>query len=193
VESINIDDLPEKEIIDEVKAGNRSIWTEVIKKYYAALLNFTIGFTKERESAEELVQDVFVNVWSKKDYLNIDISLRAYLYRATRNHALNYVKRRQFEFDYQKRLADTITPYKNEVDDQYHFNEVETALNEAIEALPEKRREIFKMSRYEDLTYKEISDALEVPVRTVHYQIGLALKELREKLQHLVDPRLMGG
>ena len=190
---MQLDELPEKEIIDAVKAGDRAMWAEVIKKYYTALLNFSMGFTKEKESAEELVQDVFVNVWSKRDYLNIDISLRAYLYRATRNHSLNYVKRRQFEFDYQKGLANSITPYKNEVEDTYRFNEIEQALNDAIEALPTKRREIFKLSRYEDLTYKEIAEALEIPVRTVHYQIGLALKDLRDKLKHLVDPSLMGG
>ena len=78
----------------------------------------------------------------------------------------------------------------NSTDTKIGYSELEQQLNRSIEELPETRRDIFKLSRFEDMTYKEISDTLEIPIRQVHYQIGLALKELREKVQHLVDYKL---
>lgn len=187
------DSVDELTLIEEVKAGNEQAWEYITAKLYEPLLNFIAGMVKDRESAEELTQDVFVNFWAKRDKLNITVSLKAYLYRAARNHTLNFIKRRNFELNYQKGLAQSMVLHKNETEDTYHFSELEKRLYEAIDNLPEKRREIFKLSRFEDLTYKEIAEALEIPVRTVHYQIGLALKELREKLKGYANPNLMGA
>ncbi|KXX72630.1 RNA polymerase sigma-70 factor [Flammeovirga sp. SJP92] len=188
---MNFENLEEEALIDLVKGGDRFAWEYITKEYYQAILNFINGMVKDWETAEELVQDIFVNFWSKRESLNINLSLKAYLYRSARNHTLNFIKRRNFERDYQKGVAERMVISSNDTEDTYHFSELEKRLSEAIEELPEKMKEIFKMSRFEDLTYKEIADALDIPVRTVHYQIGLALKQLREKLKGHVDPSLM--
>ncbi|GAB4340121.1 MAG: RNA polymerase sigma-70 factor [Flammeovirgaceae bacterium] len=187
------DKLEEAKLIEEVQLGNREAWEYITKNYYPQILHFIASMVHDRETAEELVQDVFVNFWMKRDRFVITISLKAYLYRAARNHTLNYLKRRKFEQEYQKGLAQSMILHKNETEDEFQFSELEKALAEAIDSLPENCKEIFLMSRFEDMTYKEISQTLDIPVRTVHYQIGLALKFLREKLKgHAEQHFLMG-
>ncbi|NLR94495.1 MULTISPECIES: RNA polymerase sigma-70 factor [Flammeovirga] len=188
---MSFENIEEGELIDLVKGGDRLAWEYITKEYYQAILNFINSMVHDWETAEELVQDIFVNFWTKRENLNINLSLKAYLYRAARNHTLNFIKRRNFEREYQRGVAERMEVSKNETEDAYHFSELEKRLTSAIEELPEKMREIFKMSRFEDLTYKEIAEALDIPVRTVHYQIGLALKQLREKLKGHADPSLM--
>ncbi|MDW7691550.1 RNA polymerase sigma-70 factor [Flammeovirgaceae bacterium SG7u.111] len=181
----NLEKASDEQLFKEIKKGNRKAWELIIKSYYNALFVFILGMVKEKESAEELVQDVFVNIWDKRDKINITTSLKAYLYRAARNHTLNFLKRKKFEMDYHKRLAQTSSNLDNKTEESIHYTELQKHLFKAIEDLPDSCKHIFKMSRYEELTYKEISDVLGVPVRSVHYQIGLALKELRNKLKGL--------
>lgn len=186
------DILEEGVLIQHVREGDNEAWEYITRKFYASLLNFIYGMVHERETAEELVQDVFVNFWVKRERLEITISLKSYLYRAARNHTLNFIKRRKFEQDYQQRLGRSMSFSKNETEDAFLFSELEKKLYAAIESLPEQRREIFRMSRFEEMTYKEIAEAMDIPVRTVHYQIGLALRDLRDMLKGHADPHLMG-
>ncbi len=185
--------LEEAELINEVQQGKNEAWEYITKAYYPQILNFITGMTRDRETAEELVQDVFVNFWVKRDRLNVTISLKAYLYRAARNHTLNYLKRKKFEQDYQKGLMLTTPWQKNQTEQDFTFSELEKKLNQAIDSLPENCKEIFLLSRYEGMTYKEIAVTLDVPARTVHYQIGLALKHLRNKLKGHVDEHLLNS
>ncbi|MEN7548562.1 RNA polymerase sigma-70 factor [Rapidithrix thailandica] len=181
----------EQALVDAICKGNRSAWEFMTKQYYEPLLYYILSMVKERESAEELIQDVLVNFWVKREQIEITSSLKAYLYRAARNHALNFIRRRNFELDYQKSLQHKLTLHHNDTEEQFHFSELEKKLTDAIENLPDNCREIFKLSRFNNLTYKEIADTLDLPVRTVHYQIGLALKELRQKLKGYVDQQLI--
>lgn len=193
METKKYDKTDESKLIEEVQAGNREAWEYITRNYYPQILHFIMNMVHDHETAEELVQDVFVNFWLKRDRFVITISLKAYLYRAARNHTLNYLKRKKFEQEYQKGLAQSMILHKNETEDGFQFSELEKALAEAIDALPESCKEIFMMSRFEDMTYKEISQALDIPVRTVHYQIGLALKFLRERLKGIADQHLLSS
>lgn len=177
-----------EQLIARVMEGDEKAWEHIAGLFYQPLVLFVNSMTHRMDIAEELVQDVFVNFWAKRDRIEINSSLKAYLYRAARNHTLNHIKRAKFEMNYQQSLKPDYS--YNSTETKMSYSELEQKLNESIEELPESRREIFRLSRFEDMTYKEISDTLEIPVRQVHYQIGLALKELREKVQHLVDYKL---
>jgi RNA polymerase sigma-70 factor (ECF subfamily) len=180
-------DNPEQ-LVAKVMEGDEKAWEHITELFYQPLVLFVNSMTHRMDIAEELVQDVFVNFWTKRDRIEINTSLKAYLYRAARNHTLNHIKRNKFEMNYQQSLKPDYS--YNSTDTKIGYSELEQQLNKSIEELPETRRDIFKLSRFEDMTYKEISDTLEIPIRQVHYQIGLALKELREKVQHLVDYKL---
>ncbi|MBX2841532.1 MAG: RNA polymerase sigma-70 factor [Flammeovirgaceae bacterium] len=177
----------EEELIAKVQQGDQQAWKEIVKRYYNPLYIYILGMVKIEDLAEELVQDIFVNFWQKRESIQITSSLKAYLYRSSRNHTLNHLKRRKFEMEYQKKLAQTSINFHNDTEDKYNYSELSKKLHEAIEALPAQCQEIFKLSRFEELTYKEIAESLNIPVRRVHYQIGIALKELKIKLKGLLN------
>lgn len=181
----------QQHLLDEVKAGNQQAWEFIVREFHGPLYSFIYNMVRHPENAEELIQDVFVNFWTKREKINITTSLKAYLYRAARNHTLNFIKRRNFEINYQKRVAQEMDTSRNDTEETFNYTQLERKLTEAIEDLPDKCREIFKMSRFADMTYKEIAEAMDVPVRTVHYQIGLALKALREKLSGDYEPEAL--
>ncbi|MCS7004885.1 MAG: RNA polymerase sigma-70 factor [Cytophagales bacterium] len=175
--------ITDEELFKRIKNGDSQAFEYLVKWLYKPMFQLIYSMVKEKEYAEELTQDVFANFWAKREQIQITGSLKSYLYRASRNHTLNFLKRKKFEQNYQRRVAKEMVLYKEETEDNFFFRNLQTKIEEAIESLPDSSREIFKMSRYADMTYKEIAETLEIPVRTVHYQIGLALKELREKLR----------
>lgn len=181
----------EQTLVINIRDGNQKAWDAITKVLYTPLFYFVNGMVNNTEVAEELVQDVFVNFWLKRKNITITTSLKAYLYRAARNHTLNFIKRRKFEQDYQKKLAQELILQTNATEDTFNFSELEKQLSFAIESLPDSNREIFKLSRYEEMTYKEIAEVLNIPTRSVHYQIGLALKELRSKLKGYISTDIL--
>ncbi|GAA4822239.1 RNA polymerase sigma-70 factor [Algivirga pacifica] len=188
------DSLDDIALIEYVRGGDVKAWEFIFKKHYVALLNYVSGKywdSLDREAAEDLTNEVFAKFWEKRETLEIRSSVKGYLYMMARNHTLNYLKREAYIRDYNNNEGKTKEWHKNETEDAYHFSELEKKLYEAIDDLPEERKEIFRLSRFEDLTYKEIAETLGVSARNVHYQIGLALKELREKLKGYADPQYL--
>lgn len=173
----------EEILVNEIKAGNRKAWDALTQVFYTPLIRFINGMVHNADLAEELAQDIFVNLWLKRKNINVTTSLTGYLYRSARNHTLNFIKRRKFEQTYQQKAEQHAQIETNETEEQVHFSALEKQISGAIEALPESCREIFKLSRYEGLTYKEIGNVLGISPRKVQYQIGNALKILREELK----------
>ena len=131
--------------------------------------------------AEELVQDVMFKVWERQDQLAVGDELKTYLYRATRNHALNLLRRRRLERIWQSNLPNeepSVGPA--EADDS---TAMEVAVRRAIDALPDRCREVFLLSREQSLTYAAIAETMGISVKTVETQMGRALKALRASLK----------
>jgi len=170
-------------LLKKIKAGDRETWAEFVNTYYEPIKGFINRMLQQPSLAEELAQDVFANFWYKRNEIDIQTSLKAYLYRTARNLTLNFIKRRKLETDYAQSLGKVLDFKQNITEESIQFTELQIILNKEIENLPEECREIFKLSRYEELSYKEIAEMLDIPIRRVHYQIGLALKTLREKLK----------
>ena len=180
---MSFDSIQNAQILEQIQRGEKEAWDQVVEVFYQPLYAFILSMTKQPETAEELVQDVFVNFWTKREQIHINTSLKAYLYRAARNHTLNFLKRQSFEANYHRELAQKPRSQLNFTAEQVQYNELEGRLQEAIGELPEPCKEIFELSRFENLTYKEIAETLDIPVRQVHYQISLALKSLRKALK----------
>jgi len=179
-----LSDLNEHDLSQLVKEGHETAWEELVRRYYNPLFGFILNMVRNESTAEELLQDILVNFWEKREKININTSLKAYLFRASRNHTLNFLKRKNFEHNYQQSLVHTTSWQSDETEKSVQYKELSEKLNELIESLPEPAREAFKLSRFEDMTYKEIAETMDLPVRTVHYQIGLALKQLRDNLDN---------
>lgn len=174
--------LSEQEIIGAIREGNERIFEETFRKYYQSLCNYANSILKEMDEAEEVVQNLFMSIWEKRSDLEINISLKSYLYRAVHNHCLNRIKHLKVREEYQQYAVNFYDASYESVSQTVMKNELETKIEEAIRKLPEQCRLIFRMSRFEELKYHEIAEQLELSPKTVENQIGKALKILRVEL-----------
>jgi RNA polymerase sigma-70 factor (ECF subfamily) len=133
--------------------------------------------------AEEIVQNIFVKLWEKKEDISIRENVSGYLYRAVHNESLNYLRHQKVRVAYQSyamrqhKQSEQERPAEKVV-----MSELEKRLAIALRELPEQCRTIFQLSRFEDLRYREIADKLGLSIKTVENQMGKALKLLRLKL-----------
>jgi RNA polymerase sigma-70 factor (ECF subfamily) len=165
-----------------MRAGDVAAFEAVFRAWYGELCSFVRLQVGSAESAEEIVQEVFLRVWRARESLDPEQSLRAYLYRAARNTALNQLKRRRLETRWLIEAAAAPIPLATAADQDAQVNELHSALQSALTALPERCRLVFTMSRQQGLTYPEIAAALGISIKTVETQMGRALRTLRERL-----------
>lgn len=129
------------------------------------------------------MQTVFIGFWEKRENIQVDTSLKAYLYRSVRNAALNEIKRLKVRQLHANAILAEGEPLSHAPDQYAIKEELEIKIQEALQALPEQCRLIFKMSRFEDLKYQEIADQLNLSIKTVENQMGKALKIMRAQLK----------
>ena len=150
-------------------------------QYYSYLCYSVYNVFPDRQVAEDIVQEVFFEIWKKRDSINISTSLRSYLKRAAINKTLNHIRDRKLVMDDEEQaiqMVDTKAPIHKDLEAE----ELQERIDMAIAALPDKCRIIFGMSRFEELSYKEIASKLDISVKTVENQISKALKLMREAL-----------
>jgi RNA polymerase sigma-70 factor (ECF subfamily) len=181
-----MDRLTDNDLFQELKNNNEVAFEQLFHKYYASLCLFTSQFLHDREKAEEIVQEVFVKIWSKREKLEINTSVRNYLLFSVRNRCLNLLQHEKVEKRY-SRQAQVGSPYEQDLTPYFMEVGLRQKIEESIGLLPEKRREIFRLSREKGLRYHEIADRLSISVKTVETQMGLALKQLREMLKDYND------
>ena len=139
------------------------------------------SLVRSRAIAEEVAQDVMLELWKRRESLDPDTSAQAYLFQAVRNRSLNYLRHERVE-----RLAEPQLARAEAIDTPAHSQVVEgelhDALMRAVEKLPDRCREVFELSRTHGLKYSEIAVALGISIKTVEAQMGKALRILREEL-----------
>jgi RNA polymerase sigma-70 factor, ECF subfamily len=178
-------EIPENERIlrylqqtDEVK-----FIEALFKAYYTALCRTAFRVVNDRDTAEDLVQEVFMKVWNNRQALQINTSLKAYLHRSTVNTALNYLEKNKRQVNMEAEDLIRAAPASHQLEEHLGLKEVETRVEEAIRSLPPACRTIFVLSRYEHMSYQEIADSLNLSIKTVENQMGKALKTMREYLK----------
>ncbi len=146
------------------------------------MCSFARQFLFDSEMAEETVQEIFVKIWEKREQLNIETSVKHYLFRSVRNHCLNLLQHEKIKKQYASKILEA---NHAEIDPEQYFIEVDLLkrIERSIDSLPPKRKEIFRLSREQGMKYKEIADTLNISIKTVEAQMGLALKHLRDELK----------
>lgn len=163
--------------------GDVRAYEATYKSLFKPLFVYAITILKDHAQSEEIVQNVFLKLWEKKDTIEIQTSLKAYLYKAVHNHSLNAIKHTQVKQQYESHLSYTMKNKQTETTDtNAGFKQLEGKLRQALSELPEQCRTVFQLSRFEDLKYKEIAERLAISPKTVENHMGKALKLLRGKL-----------
>ena len=161
--------------------GHASI-EDAFRAYYTRLCDFVEGYVRSVEVARDLVQDLFVHLWERADAGDPVPLTSAYLHKAARNRALKYLRHRRVVARHVERESVGPVPQGQRADARVRRRETAEAIREAIDALPERCRQIFLMSREEDKTYAAIAEELGLSIKTVETQMWRALKALRERL-----------
>lgn len=173
--------VEEKQVITQVVTGDLNTFEMVFRDYYKPLVRYGSTFLKDSDEAEDVVQQVFVSLWEKKEQLAIHTSIRAVLYKSVQNACLNKIKHLKVRTVYAEDLK--ATAVHDDSSDPVQVNELNERIQVAVENMPEQCGRIFKMSRFEQLRYQEIADQLGLSVKTVENQMGKALKIVREELK----------
>ena len=182
--------MDEIHLLERIRAGDSDAFDAVFRANYAALVGSAERILGRRDVAEEIVQDVMLELWRRRETLAVEDSLRGYLFRATRNRSLNHLRHGAIE----KRAEPELAAIRAESGSSAHAalveEEIEVAVKRAVADLPARCREVFELSRVHGLRYSEIATTLGISVKTVEAQMGKALRLLRERLaQWLPDSR----
>lgn len=157
----------------------------IFRKYYVRLCGFANKFIANTTEAEDIVQEVFLNIWAKKDRLKLDDEIKPYLFKSVQNLCFNFIEHQKVVDSYYS-VIEVVYKNKKEEFDSYEsvlFTEFQAKVDEAIGSLPEECRKIFKMSREDGLKYAEIADKLNLSVKTVETQMSRALSKLKIELK----------
>jgi len=165
-----------------IRQGNKKSFETLFRAYYAPLCAFSRKYVKDPDDCEEIVQGFFLKLWDKREELEITLSVKNYLFSSIRNRCLNHIKHEKIKQEYN---AEILSNTENRIESSNFIMEVDLVkkIDQSIAALPDRRREIFILSREQGLKYREIADKLGISIKTVETQMGQALKELRENLK----------
>ncbi|MBK6400073.1 MAG: RNA polymerase sigma-70 factor [Bacteroidetes bacterium] len=172
----------ETEIVLALQNGDEKAMETLFRTYYQRLCNYANTILNDLDESEEVVQQMFVQLWEKREKMEITSSVQSYLFRSVRNTCLNKIKHskvRQMHAEEVTALAQQSEPA---TETTFH-NELQSQIQVAIESLPEQCRLVFKLSRFEELKYSEIAEQLGISVKTVENHMGKALKIMRERLK----------
>ncbi len=155
----------------------------VFREYFSTLSLFALKYVPDMDTAKEIVHAVFLNLWEKREQMDAGKSLKAYLFTSVYNRSLNYIR------DQKKFRKDAIYDITAEMmasetaSEPVETSELQQQINDALGTLPAKCRQIFEMNRFEGLKYRQISDQIDISVKTVEAQISKALRILRKELK----------
>jgi len=155
---------------------------KLFRDYFKPLVAFAKKYTSDIDAAKEIVHDVFVNLWNKREQIDIQKSVKSYIYTSAYNRSLNYL-RDQKKFDFNQSVESSMeNNFSWSFEENMDAIELEEKINKTIDNLPEKCRQVFMLSRFEGLKYHEIADKLGISVKTVEGQISKALAVLKTNL-----------
>ena len=179
----------QRTLLLKVAAGDQAAFKALYLLFNLRLLHFASAMVKERESGEEIVEDVFIKLWRSRESLPLVKNIRVYLYSAIKNTALNYISKKAKESIVQP--FDHIDIDVREYQDPEKIMitaEMFNRLQKAVECLAPRCKMIFKLIRQDGLKYKEVAEILNVSVNTVDAQMAIAVKKIAAALRHEIDP-----
>ena len=165
-----------------MKAGDRESFNQVFRHYYSPMVRFCIRYVADSDIASEIVQDLFVKLWSNREKISFNTSFESYMLTSVRNSAITYINKERAHNEAHLRVfsqeSDNTDPSET-----LQSNNLEESYRQILKDMPDKRREVFLASRYDGLKYAEIAEKLGISQKTVEAQMSAAIKQLKDGLK----------
>ncbi len=181
----NNSEYSDEQILALLSSNEAAAIEFVFRKYYRFLCKSVYKIIPDEHITEDLSQEVFYELWKKRNTIKINTSLKAYLKRAALNKALNYIRDQKIDLRNAPPKESLVSANATTIQ-QLTANELQKEIDQAIDRLPEKCRLVFVLSRFEKMSYQQIADQLDISIKTVENQISKALKSLRVALAPLM-------
>ena len=172
----NSDDV----LLKHLKQGDTDSFNLLFNKYYKELCNFSYLIISNKQLAEEVVADVFVKIWQKREDINITTSIKSYLYKSTKNTTISYIRKKRIDeisLDEMFNVQEVIT---SNPEDLIIQDETLVQIKDVLSILPTKSKLVFQMHRFNQLKYKDIAEIMNVSVKSVEKHMSKSMKILRE-------------
>jgi RNA polymerase sigma-70 factor (family 1) len=163
--------------------GDEYAMQEIFEIFWEPLFSKAYNILKNEDDAKDIVQTVFIDIWKRRKE-KIILNLKAYLSNAVKYQVFKKMHHAKITQNHIERFEEIV--FYDYLDELIHSNEIVDNLNATIEKLPEKCKEVFKLSRFEDLSNKEISEKLDISIKTVENHITKALRNLRTDLKDII-------
>lgn len=173
--------------INSLRKGDKKAFEEIYIEFFGVHYHLCLQYLRDKKAAEEIVQDTFLKLWEIRETLNEQINIRSFLYTITKNNCLNYLRNQKISMKHIENIKYMEMQFNYEalekLGDYVQFEELRDKIEEAIAALPEEIIETFRLSRFDELSYKEIAEKQSISIKTVEARISKALRILRVELK----------
>lgn len=178
--------LTDEELVVLIQKSDHRAFQELYERYWFDLFRIALSKLRSREVCEELVQDLFANLWKRRNSIALKKKFSGYIHTALRYMIINQYNLNDVRRKYNETQQHIIPINQYSTEKLVSYNELFDSINAEIERLPKRRSEIFKLSRYEKMSNKEIAHSLQISPKTVENQITKAIKTLRVHLKEIV-------
>jgi RNA polymerase sigma-70 factor, ECF subfamily len=180
----------EAKLLSRICLGDEQAFKEFFNSFAESLLNFAFRFVKDRQIAEDIVQGVLVKIWINRENLKPISSIKSYLFCAVRNGAFQYLKHEKVKQNNEE-IIKSLHSINQTPEQEIQEKELSNIIKKTVEELPDKCQNIFKMNRYDGLSYSEIAELENISINTVKTQMGRAFIFLRKRLTPLLTSIIM--
>lgn len=170
-------------VLERLRNSETEAFAELYDEYAPASVVFVNSYINDMDAAQDIVHDVFVNIWLKRDQVSKALSFRAYLFRMLKNEISDFFYSKNLQRKYNERFIQSYDGSSDNVSDNLAELDLRTILSEAIDTMPERRRTIFLMSRSGGIPNEKIASILGISQRTVENSISLALTDIRKNIE----------
>ena len=188
---LSLSHVPDLELILLINQEEEQAFTEIYNRYWEKMASYAVRLTKSEEEAADIVQEIFVSLWNRRTTLTVKSTLGAYLIRSTRNLCLRYIERNINTSDFLDKMTEQAVDNSLNIEESISLKELQDNIDLGIAKLPKKMREVYLLSRDEQLSYREIAEKLNIAEGTVKKQVSNALKIIADSLNGKLSATMM--
>lgn len=172
----------DSQLAAQIKKSQKHAFDQLFERYSQPLYRFSLSLLKKHEDAEEVVQEVFFRIWKTRRTIDESRSFSSYLFSIAHNVAVDQFRKKAKEQKYEEFVIKQAQVNYLDPTDEMEFNELKSTVDDVVAELPERRKQIYRLSRVEGLSHKEIASTMNIQAKTVENQLNLALKHIRSRL-----------